>query len=296
MFHSAHGTTTTTSRASAWPSSAPARARSSSCPRSRRRGAADGLPALGAVGARRRWTAPTASAWATARARAGAAEALAPRLVGLDRVARAGVHAARAGRRGCNAVGARCRSSSASSSCAATAGCGGDHDRQPNRLQAPADHLGLVPTLRRDNVDLVTDAIARGSRGRVVAEDGTDHPADTIIFGTGFPPPSSSPRWRWRARGAQLQERGRTAPRPTSADRPRLPEHVPALRAEHQPRHRLGDRNDRGSGEVRGGRWRTVTKGAAERIEVRAEVHDAFARELLSDWTTACGRRARTGT
>ena len=65
------------------------------------------------------------------------------------------------------------------------------------------------PTLRRDNVELVTGAITE------VAEDGVStatavHPADAIVFGTASRRPSSSHRWRSRAAGASAR-RGRWA-------------------------------------------------------------------------------------
>lgn len=42
------------------------------------------------------------------------------------------------------------------------------------------------PALGRDDVDLVTDPISRITAGGVVTADGTERPADTIVFGTGF--------------------------------------------------------------------------------------------------------------
>jgi 4-hydroxyacetophenone monooxygenase len=41
-------------------------------------------------------------------------------------------------------------------------------------------------TLRRDHVDVITDRIAAITESGVRTEDGTDHPADVVIFGTGF--------------------------------------------------------------------------------------------------------------
>ena len=112
------------------------------------------------------------------------------------------------------------------------------------------------PTLRRDNVDLVTDPIREVVADGIVTEDGRHHPADTILFGTGFTATEFL---------APMEVEGRDGPQPHGGmgprrrglprhHRPRLPQHVPALRAQHQPRHRLGDRADRGPGEVRGGR------------------------------------------
>ncbi|WP_433608738.1 flavin-containing monooxygenase [Dactylosporangium sp. CA-139114] len=42
------------------------------------------------------------------------------------------------------------------------------------------------PALARDNVEVVTDAIAEVRPHAVVTRDGTEHPADVIVFGTGF--------------------------------------------------------------------------------------------------------------
>jgi cation diffusion facilitator CzcD-associated flavoprotein CzcO len=42
------------------------------------------------------------------------------------------------------------------------------------------------PTLRRPNVELVTEAIREVAADAVVTADGRRHPADTIILGTGF--------------------------------------------------------------------------------------------------------------
>jgi cation diffusion facilitator CzcD-associated flavoprotein CzcO len=42
------------------------------------------------------------------------------------------------------------------------------------------------PTLRRDDVELVTGPIQRVTEGGVVAADGVERPADLIVFGTGF--------------------------------------------------------------------------------------------------------------
>jgi cation diffusion facilitator CzcD-associated flavoprotein CzcO len=42
------------------------------------------------------------------------------------------------------------------------------------------------PTLRRDDVELVTDGIVAVVPQGVVTADGTTHPVDTIIYGTGF--------------------------------------------------------------------------------------------------------------
>ncbi len=43
-----------------------------------------------------------------------------------------------------------------------------------------------IETLKRPNVDLITDKIARITPHAVVTEDGREHPTDVIIYGTGF--------------------------------------------------------------------------------------------------------------
>ncbi|MEV6966804.1 NAD(P)/FAD-dependent oxidoreductase [Hamadaea sp. NPDC051192] len=42
------------------------------------------------------------------------------------------------------------------------------------------------PTLTKPNVDVVTSGIARITAGGLITADGVEHPADTIILGTGF--------------------------------------------------------------------------------------------------------------
>src|SRR5262249_46289105 len=42
------------------------------------------------------------------------------------------------------------------------------------------------PTFAKSNVDLVTSGIAEITPGGILAADGTQHSADTIILGTGF--------------------------------------------------------------------------------------------------------------
>jgi cation diffusion facilitator CzcD-associated flavoprotein CzcO len=49
------------------------------------------------------------------------------------------------------------------------------------------------PALARDNVDIVTDGIREVRRHGIVARDGTERPADVIIFGTGFRPQALVP-------------------------------------------------------------------------------------------------------
>lgn len=48
------------------------------------------------------------------------------------------------------------------------------------------DNGQWVETLKRSNVELVTDKIAQITKDAIVTADGTAHPADVIIYGTGF--------------------------------------------------------------------------------------------------------------
>jgi cation diffusion facilitator CzcD-associated flavoprotein CzcO len=50
-----------------------------------------------------------------------------------------------------------------------------------------------LPALDRDNVHIVTDAIAEITADAVVTRDGVRHPVDAIIWGTGFDAPSRQP-------------------------------------------------------------------------------------------------------
>ncbi|MFE6410835.1 flavin-containing monooxygenase [Streptomyces sp. NPDC057837] len=68
-------------------------------------------------------------------------------------------------------------------------------DRNLRRRLTPSYRLGCkrvllsndyYPALRRGNVSLVTDSIARFTPDGVVTEDGVDRPADILVFGTGF--------------------------------------------------------------------------------------------------------------
>ena len=52
-------------------------------------------------------------------------------------------------------------------------------------------------TLERPNVELVSQGVRKLTKGGVVAEDGTERPADVIVLSTGLEKPrGSSPRWR----------------------------------------------------------------------------------------------------
>ncbi len=59
------------------------------------------------------------------------------------------------------------------------------------------------PAVCRDNVNLVTEGIARIERDAVVTQDGIRHPADCLIFGTGFQATDPFPRGLLIGRGGQ---------------------------------------------------------------------------------------------
>lgn len=73
--------------------------------------------------------------------------------------------------------------------------------------RALVDNGVWIDALKRDNVDLVTDPIARIAPEGVVTEDGTLHPADVLIYGTGF----QASRFLWPMRivgrdGVELEQ------------------------------------------------------------------------------------------
>ena len=131
-------------------------------------------------------------------------------------------------------------------------------DPELRRKVTPRDEVGCkrimltdewYPTLTQPNVELVTDRIAEITPTGIRTEDGIERPADVLVLATGFKTPrASSRRWRSSAPAAARWPRsGRDVARAyLGHERPRLPEPVPALRAEHQRRHGLGHLHDRG--------------------------------------------------
>jgi 4-hydroxyacetophenone monooxygenase len=61
------------------------------------------------------------------------------------------------------------------------------------------DNGSWLSTLRRQNVELVTERIARITPKGIVCEDGREHPADVIVFATGFH--ATRFLWPMRVRG-----------------------------------------------------------------------------------------------
>jgi cation diffusion facilitator CzcD-associated flavoprotein CzcO len=138
------------------------------------------------------------------------------------------------------------------------------------------------PTLRRANVDLVTDPVREVEADAVVTADGTRHAADVIIFGTGFTATEFL---------APMEVRGRDGLRLTEAwahgAEAYLGIAVPAF-----PNMFLlyGPNTNHGVGSAiamleaqaayAAHGVRLLSDGVADRLEVRREVHDAFQREL----------------
>jgi len=60
------------------------------------------------------------------------------------------------------------------------------HDSIPGSLRWLRDNGVYAAALQRDNVELVTERIARITPRGIVMADGTEHEVDVIIYGTGF--------------------------------------------------------------------------------------------------------------
>jgi cation diffusion facilitator CzcD-associated flavoprotein CzcO len=138
------------------------------------------------------------------------------------------------------------------------------------------------PTLRRDNVDLVTEQIREVVSDGVIAANGEHHQVDTIIFGTGFTATEFLAPMEVEGRdGRRLAEEwadgaeaylGITVPG------------FPNMFLLYGPNtnHGTGSALELIEAQSRyaADAARLVTTGAAERLEVRQEVHDSFQREL----------------
>ena len=125
----------------------------------------------------------------------------------------------------------------------------------------------------------------RSTPDGVRTDDGRHHPADVLIWGTGFTHDrvhvpdgrSSGADGRDAAGGV-----GATAPTPTCGMTvPGLPVAVRALRAEHQHLGRLDHRLPRGAGRATcARRSRRPRAGRGRGLEVRRDVEQAFDRRL----------------
>jgi cation diffusion facilitator CzcD-associated flavoprotein CzcO len=138
------------------------------------------------------------------------------------------------------------------------------------------------PTLRRPNVELVTERVREVTADAVVTEDDVAHPADAIVFGTGFTATEFLAPMEVRGRGgrrlADAWARGAEAYLGIS-----VPE-FPNLFLLYGPNTNHGTGSAIELLEVQS-RYaaqavRLLSTGAAERLEVRREVHDEFQHEL----------------
>ncbi|MEA2308840.1 MAG: hypothetical protein QOI65_1126 [Thermoleophilaceae bacterium] len=139
------------------------------------------------------------------------------------------------------------------------------------------------PTLRRENVDLVTERVREVTADAVVAQDGREYPADAIVFGTGFTATEFLAPMEITGRGGRrlLEDawaRGAEAYLGIS-----VPE-FPNLFLLYGPNtnHGVGSAIELLEGQARyaADAVRLLSTGAAQRLEVKCEVHDAFQAEL----------------
>jgi cation diffusion facilitator CzcD-associated flavoprotein CzcO len=139
------------------------------------------------------------------------------------------------------------------------------------------------PTLRRDNVELVPRPIAEVTENSVVGTDGRAHPADAIVFGTGF----STTEFL-----APMKVVGREGRRLAEDAWARGGEAYLGIAVPSFPNMFLlyGPNTNHGTGsavELLEAQARyaaqaveVLASGAAERLEVRRERHDEFVREM----------------
>jgi cation diffusion facilitator CzcD-associated flavoprotein CzcO len=138
------------------------------------------------------------------------------------------------------------------------------------------------PTLRRDNVELVTDSVREVTSDALIGSDGTRYPADTIVFGTGFTATEFL---------APMEVRGRAGVELTAAWRNGAEAYF-GITVPSFPNMFLlyGPNTNHGTGSAlnlietqakyASDAVRLIAGGRANRLEVRADVHDAFQYEL----------------
>jgi len=138
------------------------------------------------------------------------------------------------------------------------------------------------PTLRRDNVELVNEPVREVVPDGIVTEDGRHHPADTILFGTGFTATEFLAPMEVEGRdGRRLaQEWAHGAEAYLGITIPNFPNLF--LLYGPNTNHGTGSAIELLEAQARyaADAARLLATGAAERLEVRREVHDAFQREL----------------
>jgi cation diffusion facilitator CzcD-associated flavoprotein CzcO len=138
------------------------------------------------------------------------------------------------------------------------------------------------PTLRRENVDLVSEQIREVVSDGIVTADGRHHPVDTILFGTGFTATEFLAPMEVEGRDGHslAKEWARGAEAYLGITVPGFPNMF--LLYGPNTNHGTGSAIELIEAQARyaADAARLLAAGAAERLEVRREVHDAFAREL----------------
>ena len=113
--------------------------------------------------------------------------------------------------------------------------------------------------------------------------DGVEHPADVLIYGTGFSASDFVAPMRVRGRGWGRAQRGLAGRCPglPRAHRARLSQLLLALRAEHQPGHqRQHHRHGRVPGALHRRGARRAARAGAPHHDCRSEVHDRYGDEM----------------
>ena len=139
------------------------------------------------------------------------------------------------------------------------------------------------PTLRRENVELVTSAVSEVTEDGVVDAEGRAHPADAIVFGTGFRATEFLTPMEVRGRGGMSLANdawGDGAEAYLGITVPGFPNMF--LLYGPNTNHGTGsavemlEMESRYAVEAVG----LIASGKAERLEVKREVHDTFVREM----------------
>lgn len=152
------------------------------------------------------------------------------------------------------------------------------------------------PTLKRPNVELVTDAVERVTADAIVDARGRTHPADVIIFGTGYAASDLiAPMEVLGRQGERLHDRWRDG---AEAYLGLSVPGFPNLFMVYGPNtgHGTGSAIDmlEAQADHIADAIRMLADGSAEQLEVRREVFDAFRREIserMADtvWVSGCG-------
>jgi cation diffusion facilitator CzcD-associated flavoprotein CzcO len=138
------------------------------------------------------------------------------------------------------------------------------------------------PTLRRDNVELVTEPIREVVADGIVTQDGRHHQVDTILFGTGFTATEFLAPMEVEGRDGRrlVEDWAHGAEAYLGITVPGFPNMF--LLYGPNTNHGTGSAIELIEAQARyaANGARLLAEGAAERLEVRRDVHDAFQREL----------------